>query len=35
MVIFFIADLHFGHKAIIEYENRPYNSVDKIDKIIK
>ena len=32
MSIFLIADLHFGHRAIIEYENRPYNSVEKMDE---
>lgn len=27
-----IADLHFGHKNIIEYETRPYRDVSHMDK---
>lgn len=31
---FLIADPHFGHKNIIEYENRPFQSVAEMDQVI-
>ena len=29
--LWFTADTHFGHKAIIGYENRPFEDVDNMD----
>lgn len=31
---FVIADMHFGHKQIIEYENRPFASVEDMNQTI-
>lgn len=32
--IFFIADTHFGDENILRYENRPFDSVDSMNKTI-
>ena len=31
---YFIADTHFGDSRIIGYENRPFESVQEMDKIL-
>ena len=31
---YLIADLHFGHTNVIEYEQRPFNSVQEMDEAL-
>lgn len=31
---FYISDLHFGHFNIIRYDNRPFNSIEEMDKVL-
>ena len=32
--IFFTSDLHFGHKNIIRFDNRPFTSVEQMDRVL-
>ncbi len=34
MGIFFTADTHFGDSNIIRYENRPFSSIEEMDRIL-
>ena len=31
---FYIADTHFGHNNILKYDNRPFMSVDEMDRVL-
>ena len=30
--VFFTADTHFGHENVIRFDNRPFNSVEDMDR---
>lgn len=34
MNVFFTSDLHFGHKNVIRFDNRPFASVDEMDETL-
>jgi calcineurin-like phosphoesterase family protein len=34
MAIWFTSDLHFGHKSVIEYCQRPFSSVEEMDEAL-
>ena len=31
---FYISDLHFGHRNIMAFDNRPFNSVEEMDEAL-
>lgn len=33
-MVYFTADMHFGHRAIINMQNRPFDSVNEMDRIL-
>ena len=34
MSIYYISDLHFGHANIMKFDNRPFNSVEEMNKAL-
>ena len=33
-MVYFTADMHFGHRAIINMQNRPFESVEEMDRVM-
>ena len=33
-MVYFTADMHFGHRAIINMQNRPFESVEEMDRVL-
>ena len=33
-MIFYIADLHFGHANVIKFDNRPFTDADEMDRVM-
>lgn len=33
-MIYYIPDLHFGHKRVIEMDHRPFENIETMDKAL-
>ena len=33
-MIYYIADMHFGHKNVIRFDNRPFADTEQMDKVL-
>lgn len=33
-MIFYTADLHFGHRSVIDFDNRPFTNVEEMDSVL-
>ena len=33
-MIYYIADMHFGHKNVIRFDNRPFADTDLMDEVL-
>lgn len=34
MITWFISDLHFGHRNICRYSNRPFSSIEEMNEVL-
>lgn len=30
----YISDLHFGHKAVVDFDHRPFSEVEEMDAVL-
>ena len=33
-MVYYTADMHFGHRGIITMQNRPFESVEEMDRVL-